>query len=84
MLAIRRATGVRVSISLGKGGESGDGWAVVAATYPAVAKREDGSVVCRVLKVSLARELCSEDDEESRESAAAWRSGMGGLDLWRQ
>lgn len=32
----------------------------------------------------MARDLCSADDEERRESAAAWRRGMGGLDLWRQ
>ena len=82
MSAMRRATGVRVSISgaMDSGGEV-RAW---EATKPAVAGLEVGSWAWRVAKMSRARDWWVGSAESRRESPAAWRRDVGGFDRWRQ
>lgn len=84
IVAVRRAIGGRESVSLVGSWALGERGEVLAATYPAVTMRDEGSRACRVLKISVAREACSADGEEIRARPAAWRRESGGLDLCRQ
>lgn len=85
--AMRRGMAVSVSVSGCGGVNAADEEMdeVLAATKPAEAILDEGSVAWRALKISVARVLTScdegEEEEARRERPAAWSNETGGLDL---